>query len=50
MADAQALLDSANFDGTGKYWKGGKDAAAARATALSLAYILDQYNNGMYCP
>jgi len=50
MADAQALLDSANFNGTGNHWKGGKNAAADRATALVYANILDEYNNGMYCP
>lgn len=51
QTDAQALLDlAANFNGTGNYWKGGKNAAAERAIALDLANILGDYNNGMYCP
>jgi len=51
MADAQALLAATgtDFNRTGNYWKGGKNAAANRATALSLADILDDYNNGMHC-
>ena len=49
IAQGQALLASAPFTGTGEYWKGGKNAAANRATALSLAGILDQYNNGTLC-
>jgi hypothetical protein len=46
---AQALLASASFDGTGEYWKSGKNSAANRTTALLLAGILDQYNNGKLC-
>ena len=49
IAQAQALLDAANFNGTGEYWKGGKNAAAQRAIALSLANTLDLYNNGKLC-
>jgi len=49
IAQAQALLDAANFNGTGTYWKGGKNADANRALALSLANTLDQYNNGLLC-
>jgi len=44
--EAQTLLADADFDGTGTYWKGGKNAAAERHMALELAGILDQYNNG----
>jgi hypothetical protein len=47
--NAQTLLANANFNGTGEYWKGGKNAAAERATALLLAGILDNYNNGKLC-
>ena len=50
MTEAQALLVGEGFDGTGQYWKGGKNAAAERAYALYLSNILDEYNNGMYCP
>jgi hypothetical protein len=50
ISQAQSLLAAANFNGTGQYWKGGKNAAADRATALSLANTLDQYNNGKLCP
>jgi hypothetical protein len=52
IAQAQTLLANASpsFTGTGEYWKGGKNAAASRATALSLAGTLDQYNNGKLCP
>ncbi len=50
ITQAQTLLANASFTGTGQYWKGGKNAAADRATALSLAGTLDQYNNGTLCP
>ena len=47
IAEAQELLADAGFNGTGGYWKGGKNAAEERQEALYLAGILDQYNNGM---
>jgi hypothetical protein len=46
ITQAQTLLANADFNGTGEYWKGGKNASANRATALNLANILDHYNNG----
>lgn len=45
----QTLLASANFDGTGTYWKG-KNGGADKALANSLAATLDEYNNGFLCP
>jgi len=47
---AQTLLAGAGvtgFNGTGDYWKGGKNAAEDRQNALNLAALLDQYNNGL---
>jgi hypothetical protein len=46
---SQALLDDLDFDGTGDYLKGGKNAAARRNEANALAAILDEYNNGNLC-
>ncbi|WP_345986325.1 hypothetical protein WCX49_04185 [Sulfurimonas sp. HSL-1656] len=45
-----ALLLSIGFDGTGGYLKGGKNAAAQKAEATSIAGTLDAYNNGVLCP
>ena len=53
MAQADVLLSDIKFDGTGKYLEPkGKNGNNAddRAEALRLAGILDDYNNGMYCP
>jgi hypothetical protein len=48
--DAQNLLLTLNFDGTGSYLSPkDKGARAVRDYALYLAGILDQYNNGMLC-
>ena len=44
--EAETLLVSIGFDGTGKYLRP-KDAEYQ--TALNLAYTLDQYNNGYLC-
>jgi hypothetical protein len=44
--DAQNLLESIGFDGTGKYLRP-KDAEYGQA--LDLAYWLDEYNNGNLC-
>lgn len=51
VADAQALLVSISFTGTGDYLgpKVKGQLANKRAQALSLAAILDQYNNGLAC-
>jgi hypothetical protein len=46
IAEAQTLLYEAGFNATGEYWKGGRNAAADRQTALNLAATLDAYNNG----
>ena len=45
----QTLLADVNFDGTGSYWKGGKNAKALRAEANAVAATLDAYNNGELC-
>jgi len=52
MTQAHALLSSISFDGTGKYLepKGKNGNNGDRAEALRLAGILDDYNNGVYCP
>ena len=46
IADADALLTSLGFDGTGSYLPPGTED---RDLALMLAGYLDDYNNGMYC-
>ncbi len=48
IAAGDALLELIDFDGTGGYLKGGKNAAL-RAEATELAGILDDYNNNMLC-
>ncbi|WP_345986326.1 hypothetical protein WCX49_04190 [Sulfurimonas sp. HSL-1656] len=45
-----ASIGSDGFDGTGGYLKGGKNAAAQKAEATSIAGTLDAYNNGELCP
>ena len=45
IADAQALLDLINFDGSGDYLP--PKFGDPRPEALSLADLLDQYNNGL---
>ena len=50
IAAGDALLTSIGFDGTGGYLKGGKNAAAQKAQATSIAGTLDSYNNGALCP
>ena len=45
-----AAGDAANFNGTGTYWKGGKNASALRAKALEVAGTLDAFNNNNLCP
>ena len=53
VADAETLLCSINFDGTGSYFKAkGKNKASIAAQAQyanDLASILDDYNNGLLC-
>jgi hypothetical protein len=49
IAQADALLSSIGFDGTGKYLPP-SDKTDDRALALSLAEKLDDYNNGVFCP
>ncbi len=44
--DGQALLDSINFDGTGKYLR---PRHALYSDANTLAGLLDEYNNGLLC-
>jgi hypothetical protein len=45
--DAQALLDSIDFTGTGSY--ANKMTAAQKTTANNLASILDRYSKGLLC-
>jgi len=49
ISDAQALLDSIDFDGSGSYLKGGKNASPLRADASALAATIDAYNNNLLC-
>ena len=46
VTDAQNLLTSIKFNGTGSYLKKG----ATYNQAISLASTLDKYNNGLLCP
>ena len=46
IADAEALLVSIGFDGTGNYLRPRDDEYE---DAVDLAYTLDQYNNGLLC-
>ena len=50
IAQADALLSSIGFDGTGNYLPPKNGNTVNRALALSLAEILDDYNNGEFCP
>ena len=52
MDQADDLLSSIDFDGTGKYLgpPKGKSGNGDRASAISWAGILDDYNNGFFCP
>lgn len=55
MTDAQELLDGIDFNGTGDYLtaktvKGNTSLKELRDDAIELAGILDNYNNGDYCP
>ena len=47
-AEADALLDSIDFDGTGSYLSA-KSKDLLRNEALTLAATLDEYNNGILC-
>jgi hypothetical protein len=49
ILQADALLISIDFDGTGSFLPP-KPLKPERATALMLADILDDYNNGLLCP
>jgi hypothetical protein len=49
MSEAHALLLSVGFDGTGSYLPP-SDKTDDRTLALNLAGILDDYNNGVFCP
>jgi hypothetical protein len=54
VTDAQILLTGVGFDGTGEYLtpkevKNDETLEALRTEALSLAGILDSYNNGTLC-
>ena len=49
VAQAQALLDSINFIGTGNYANKGKNKQEWQAQANNLAGILDAYNNNFLC-
>jgi hypothetical protein len=48
ISAADGLLASINFDGTGNYLKGRRNADL-REQANTLAGILDAYNNNMFC-
>ena len=48
VVDAQSLLDSIGFTGSGDYL-GSKSTSPRRSQALSLASTIDRYNNGSLC-
>ena len=47
IAEADALLSSIGFDGTGKYLGPGKQNQELREAALAISGYLDDYNNNL---